>query len=373
MSKVLMKKIKISAIVFFVLFITFTMNVYAEGSYTINGVTVRYTDFTSLPDECWDYAQNIYNKIWGTSFSSLFSTNDNMLRNLNDNELTLTVDHLKTYVSNASLGSCLRICNSEYLHAHDGWGHSQIIVQKDANGFAVLEGGLSAYPYCREKYYTWSEYCNTGWLGGTYSYIKYIKWPGAQAYSGSNNSILFDTFSVENVTENGAKICAWGRNSGTMQELGFYIGIDGAYQNQSRIVVTRNVAWTDFHMQYDINSYYGTLNPGETYRYSFFCVKEGLEYKSYDATFTTIGTSYISFDSISTANISSEGATIKCWGSNPGGYTLSSVGFEISTSFNSLNKKTYEVFKNINWTRPEFSFNVNDYCEKLIPNPDKPE
>lgn len=52
-----------------------------------------------------------------------------MLRNLSDGELTLTIEHLKTYVSNAALGSCLRICNSEYLHGGDGWGHSQIIAQ----------------------------------------------------------------------------------------------------------------------------------------------------------------------------------------------------------------------------------------------------
>ena len=179
------RKIKLMILMFFVFIFASlsTIEVYAIGSYTINGVTVKYTDFSSSPDECWVYANNIYKKIWGTNFTYAFSSNDNMLRNLSDGELTLTVDHLKSYISNASLGSCLRICNSEYLHGSDGWGHSQIIVQKDANGFAVLEGGLSASPYCREKYYTWSEYCNTGWLGGTYQYIKYIKWPGAPAYS----------------------------------------------------------------------------------------------------------------------------------------------------------------------------------------------
>ena len=179
------RKIKLMILMFFVFIFASlsTIEVYAIGSYTINGVTVKYTDFSSSPDECWVYANNIYKKIWGTNFTYAFSSNDNMLRNLSDGELTLTVNHLKSYVSNASLGSCLRICNSEYLHGSDGWGHSQIIVQKDANGFAVLEGGLSASPYCREKYYTWSEYCNTGWLGGTYQYIKYIKWPGAPAYS----------------------------------------------------------------------------------------------------------------------------------------------------------------------------------------------
>lgn len=156
----------------------------ASNAYKINGVTVHWDDFSSSPSECWAYANNVYKKIWGQNFTYEINDSNNSLRNLSDSQLTLTLEHLKAYVSNAALGSSLRICNSEYLHGTDGCGHSQIIVQKDSNGFTVFEGGLSASPYCREKYYTWSEYINTGWLGGTYSYIKYIKWPGAPAYSG---------------------------------------------------------------------------------------------------------------------------------------------------------------------------------------------
>lgn len=161
----------------------------ASNAYVINGVTVHWDDFTSSPNDCWTYANNVYKKIWGQNFSSVFNDNNNSLRNLSDSELTLTAAHLKDYVSNAALGSCLRICNSEYLHGYDNWGHSQIIVQKDSAGFTVFEGGLTASPHCREKYYTWSEYVNTGWLGGTYSYIKYIKWPGAPAYTTGDPSI----------------------------------------------------------------------------------------------------------------------------------------------------------------------------------------
>ena len=152
----------------------------AYTTYYINGVAVRCDDFDSSPNECWTYANNIYNKIWGQQFNSLFDDSANSLRNLSDSELTLTAEHLKNYVSNAALGSALRICSSEYLHGGDGWGHSQIIVQKDSNGFTVLQGGLSASPYRNERYYTWSEYLNS-W---NYAYIKYIKWPGAPAYSG---------------------------------------------------------------------------------------------------------------------------------------------------------------------------------------------
>lgn len=144
-----MKRIGRMAIVFLLLVtIVFTSSaqIYASNAYYINGKYIHWDDFSSSPDECWVYANNIYNKIWGKNFSNSFSDSDNSLRNLSDAELTLTAEHLKKYVSNAALGSSLRICNSNYLHGTDGWGHSQIIVQKDANGFTVFEGGTFVLP-----------------------------------------------------------------------------------------------------------------------------------------------------------------------------------------------------------------------------------
>ena len=173
------------AVLMFVSVVPTSVN--GANAYTINGKTIRYTDFSSSPDDCWNYANNIYNKIWGQRFNNSFSDSNNSLRNLSDSQLLLNATNLKNYISHAALGSCLRICNADYLHGTDGWGHSQIIVQKDSNGFTVFEGGLTASPHNREKYYTWSEYCNTNWLGGTYRYIKYIKWPGANAYNSSHS------------------------------------------------------------------------------------------------------------------------------------------------------------------------------------------
>ena len=76
-------------------------------TYVINGKSIRYSDFTSSPSECWAYAQKVYRYIWGMEFSSDFSSTDNLLHNLSDSELTLTAEHLKAYVSAAELGSCL--------------------------------------------------------------------------------------------------------------------------------------------------------------------------------------------------------------------------------------------------------------------------
>ncbi len=173
--------LRVIAMLLAVLIIGTSVRIDAEAAnhYTINGVTVSVDDFASSPHECWAYANNLYNKIWGHRFSNQRGDGDNLLYDKTAAQTTLTAAHLKEYVSKASLGSVLRICNSQYLYGSDGWGHSQLIVQKDANGFTVLEGGLPTWPYKREKYYTWSEYANTSWLGGKYHYIKYIKWPGA--------------------------------------------------------------------------------------------------------------------------------------------------------------------------------------------------
>ena len=150
-----------------------------EDGYIINGVPVSVDDFASEPSECWVYAYNLYSEIWGEGFSIYIDTEDNLLRGLSADELTLTEEHLREYVSRAIPGAVLRICDWEYLYGGDGWGHSQLIVEIDDEGFTVLEGGLHQSPYKQEHYYTWSEYIETSWLGGNYEYIKYIQWPGA--------------------------------------------------------------------------------------------------------------------------------------------------------------------------------------------------
>lgn len=155
----------------------------AEQAYTINGVNVRYSDFSSSHNECWIYASRFYSKIWGESLNSSFYGSENLLRNRSKAELTLTPEHLKAYVSAAVPGSVLRICNSGNLYGSDSWGHSLVIVSIQEDGFTTFEGGLSAWPYKREHFYTWEDFCRISWLGGRYGYIKYIKWPSA---SGSN-------------------------------------------------------------------------------------------------------------------------------------------------------------------------------------------
>lgn len=172
------KKLLIVAMVLFTGFCQQTLNVKASNSYTVNGVTVQYYDFSSEPNQCWRYANNMYTKIWGVGVSSTTGT-CNILTGLSVEEKRLNEEHLKKYIGYAALGSCIRLTSySGLFSSGDFIGHSQILVQKDENGFTILEGGMSTPGARREHYYTWSEYCRT-WSGPNYHYIKYIVYPNS--------------------------------------------------------------------------------------------------------------------------------------------------------------------------------------------------
>ena len=154
-----------------------------DSTYVINGVSVSRTS-SSITDNCFTYALEIYRKIWGTDFSSDPSSSDNMLRNITSAEgRRLTAENVKKYISAAALGSVIRLTGSAYLNTSSGSvGHSQLLVQKDADGFTVLESNVTGGS--REKYYTWAGYVSWWKQTADRDYFHYIKWPGASPYSG---------------------------------------------------------------------------------------------------------------------------------------------------------------------------------------------
>ena len=135
----------------------FPMTSVSAASYNINGHNVSLTSVPWIGNgQCWEYANRIYNIIWGQRFSSSFSTSDNMLRNLSDSELEFTKEHARAYISQASVGAVIRISNIDYLHANSEYsGHNFVIVQKDNNGFTALESISAAPDGRRERYWTY--------------------------------------------------------------------------------------------------------------------------------------------------------------------------------------------------------------------------
>lgn len=145
-------------------------------------------------NNCWTYANSIYKIIWGTNFASDFAGSAdagwNMLRTSSDEERRLTAENLKNFVNAAELGSTIRITTcvpSCAQFGNDGLscghrGHNLIIVGKDNDGFTVIDNHKangSNYSVTT-RYYPWQGFIN---YWGSYTYVKYIKWPNAPVYS----------------------------------------------------------------------------------------------------------------------------------------------------------------------------------------------
>ena len=75
----------------------------ADNTYIVNGKSIYLTMASDPGDsQCWEYANRIYNAIWGTRFDSGFAgsagSGHNMLRNLGDDDRRLTVDHIQKFI-----------------------------------------------------------------------------------------------------------------------------------------------------------------------------------------------------------------------------------------------------------------------------------
>ena len=129
--------------------------------------------------DCWYFARSAYRAIWGVDFTTRRGTDDDMLRDVpRGEERRITADNAKRFVSAARLGACIRIMEEiDEIDSYDCYHHSQIIIEKDNDGFTVWEGNIGAK--IRVKYFTWEEYAE---VHSYYGYFKYIKFPGAQTY-----------------------------------------------------------------------------------------------------------------------------------------------------------------------------------------------
>ena len=166
------------------------MTVKAASTYVVRGVTVPLTDAGDRYKlggsywNCWEFAQTVYQRIWNTSFSSYRGTADDMLRNVpaGDSRL-LTAENVKKYISAAEVGAVLRI--ADYIDGNDGYNdgkatkiHSQILVYKDANGFATYENRANSVGGTSMDYLSWAEYARRwGGAWGNYKYFVTIQSP----------------------------------------------------------------------------------------------------------------------------------------------------------------------------------------------------
>ena len=159
----------------------------AFNTYTVHGKQVAANSVASPGDgQCWEYANKIYNIIWGVRFDSSFTgsanTGYNTLRNLSQEERKLTAEHIRDFIGASELGAVIRItaCNpscpnwgGDGCAAHN-YGHNLVLVAKSSGGFTTFDNWEGAV---REKTWTWSSFYSA--MVGKYPNVKYIKWPNA--------------------------------------------------------------------------------------------------------------------------------------------------------------------------------------------------
>jgi len=109
-------KLLLSLTVIMCLFVCASSFGYAAGNYSdvgnstsfiVQGKTVR-ASMVGNKNNCWSWANAMYNLIWNASFGSDFTSN-NYLRNLSDADRALSVSHLQAYIGSAQLGASIRI------------------------------------------------------------------------------------------------------------------------------------------------------------------------------------------------------------------------------------------------------------------------
>lgn len=266
-----------------------------SGGFTINGVTVyRNSAPWPGPGKCFIYAQNLYRRIWGCghdgSFCGNFETDYNMLVNLSDAERRITTENARKLISNAPLGSVVRInsipsttsgFNSD-MSSYDGmYGHSFILVAKDSGGFTALESWDSG-THCH--YYTYSDFSN-GWMGSRYRYFKYIKSPKAPTL-GQNINYKIVNKAVSGVGESDAAVAFAVSPDGYVADWGFYISpIKQNVAGQAR-ECKKTVSRSG--QTCNIASYMETVKAGTQYYYRIWAVVNGRTFTGPVAEFTTL-------------------------------------------------------------------------------------
>ena len=120
-------------------------------------------------------------------------------------------------------------------------GHSLIIVGKDSGGVTVIDNHRAdGVNYSvNTRYYTWQGFVN---YWGSYTYIKYIKWPNAPVYSGADNTAPIVTKArITGISPNGYYVECEATDNLSVQTLRIgswndIIGIDAAHwENQTAV------------------------------------------------------------------------------------------------------------------------------------------
>ncbi len=235
------------------------------------------------------------------------------------------------------------------------------IVTKVENGVVYSAGGNNNDPNT-------NTYHDGGCCAGehrTYNASYYLR-PAYNNTPITPNSIVFHSGSVSDITTNDAVISTWTtNNNGEIFSTGFWIGTD--QDNMQLFTTYSHVGWTEFHGEYRLSDYYGSLSPGTTYYYRYYLISaDGMKYYQSDVeSFKTSGAANITFDTFETVSNSSDTAELSGWTRNSNGYTIKSYGILIGDSITDMEK--VEIGRDVAWTDFHTKINVIDHYKQLSP------
>ena len=176
-----------------------------DRNFVMNGKEFNAAMYgTANSGNCWRWCQALYKDVWGVNFNEKFagtaSTGMNLLANLNDAQRTTTMEHVRAFIQQTVPGATIRVCGCSTscpCFENDGLGcghkgHSMMVVAKDSDGFTIMDN-ISNHT----RYYTWQGFADS-WKN--FTYIKYIKWPGAIPLPGTAVSTDGSIISVTGVS-----------------------------------------------------------------------------------------------------------------------------------------------------------------------------
>ena len=180
--------------------------------------------------------------------------------------------------------------------------------------------------------------------------------------------INFDTYSIENLYESDVKLSVWLDNpqEKKLSIIGIECGKTWEQAQSQRYVLNKNVNWTRSYLSYYLSRFIGFLESNTRYFARYYIECESFIYYSdwFDITTPSGGISFDTYGSVQ--EISDKDAKTSVWLDNPGGRTISEIGFEWGTSKTSTIFST--ITNDVSWTRSYLNYPMSPYTGLLQSN-----
>lgn len=181
------------------------------------------------------------------------------------------------------------------------------------------------------------------------------------------DSITFDTFSVESLSDNNAVFSAWLDNPNAKLLSSVAIQVGTSKSDYTTVVLNGNIQWTRANFKKSLKEVLGHDLEAQTYYYArYYAESEGKIYYG-DWYRIQTGKGDIFFDTYNLSEIQDQTAKPEVWMDNQQkGYTVTTIGIECGTSKENTSRGI--IASNVRWTRAHLNYWIDQYIGKLQPH-----